>query len=508
MRAWWRRPEWLLLVPAALYALCLRAYYVGFFNDDAFYIIGARALLRLGRYVELHSPDLRPFYTHPPGYAWLLAPWGAVTGDTLLGYQLLSVALTLAAVWLVTRLAERPGETGPLAGRSPAGPGFVGAIGEPGLAAAAAFALNPATVTLSGVVLSEVPFIAFSLATLALARRRWEDRGAGTWVLLGLLAGYVTSLRLSGLSLVLALGGCLLLERRWREAALAGTCSAAVFLPHLVRVRLALGQSETRIVEMLEPYGRDPVAGLAAAVAGGVPYYVYELFGRTLFRAPGWLGGILAALAAGLAAWGLIRWGHRGWRKLPVAFFMVYVAVHLLWPYRSGRYAYPALPLACVFLFAGAAEAERRLRRRGLVLGLLALSVTLSAWPVARAVRASLSEKTDRTAGPQRTAAWIRENTPPEGVFAANYDGRVYLLTGRRCLHLPSAGGAETLRDWLRDFRVDYVLAEDLSGYMRRSTGIVEARRPLDAAELEALLGAGARAFAEPAEGTVVFRAP
>ncbi len=480
MRARPFRPELLLVFPAALYLLCLRAYYVGFFNDDALYIIGARAFLRLGRYVELHAPDLRPFYTHPPGYALLLAAWGALTGDTLLGYQLLSVALTLASVWLLWRLS---GST----------------------CAAAAFALSPATVTLSGVVLSEVPFIAVSLAALAAAEKWWSVRSWKVWAGLGLLAGYLVHVRLSGAALVVALAGCLAWERRWREAAVSGAASLVVFLPHLVRVRLALGQSETRIVEMLEPYGSNPAGGLLSAAVAGVPYYVGELFGRELFRAPGVLGGILAAAAAAVAILGARARGLSGPRKLAALFFAVYAAVHLAWPYRSGRYAYPVLPLACLFLFAGLAALEERFKRRGLALAALALSVFLGAFPIGKAIGAATRRDTPLTRGPDRTSAWIREHTPPEAVFAANYDGRLWLLTGRRCLHLPTAGGADALPAWLRDNRVDYVLAEDLAGYMRR-TAAGESRRPLEASELEARLGLDAKVFSDAAEGAAVFR--
>ena len=78
-----------------LYLLSLRAYYVGFFNDDAFYIIGARSLLS-GRYAQLNVPGEPPFISHLPGYSLLLAPVALVSGGALWPYQVLSVAFMLA----------------------------------------------------------------------------------------------------------------------------------------------------------------------------------------------------------------------------------------------------------------------------------------------------------------------------------------------------------------------------------------------------------------------------
>ncbi|MBI5201969.1 MAG: glycosyltransferase family 39 protein, partial [Elusimicrobia bacterium] len=353
-------------------------------------------------------------------------------------------------------------------------------------------------VSLSGVVLSEVPFLFLSLAALLAAERVWDERDWKPWAALGFMAGFLAHVRLSGAAMTVALVGCLAFERRWRQAAIAGGFSALVFVPHLVRVKLALGTGETRIVEMLEPYGSNPVGGLLSAAAAGVPYYVSELFGRELFRAPGLAGGLLAFAAALAALYGAWRRGFAGARKLAPAFFAVYAAVHLAWPYRSGRYAYPVLPLASLFVFAG-------LERRGLTIAALLISLCLSAVPVGRVLQASRHRSSPMALGPDRTSAWIREHTPPEAVFAANYDGRLWLLTSRRCLHLPTAGGAEQLGEWLRANRVDFVLAEDLSGYMRR-TSAGESRRPLETSELESRLGVDARAFADPAEGTAVYR--
>lgn len=58
---WFQQPDFwagLLALTLGIYLLSLGAYYVGFFNDDAFYLIGARSLLG-GNYTELSHPDIR-----------------------------------------------------------------------------------------------------------------------------------------------------------------------------------------------------------------------------------------------------------------------------------------------------------------------------------------------------------------------------------------------------------------------------------------------------------------
>src|SRR5258706_4707526 len=91
---------WIFISTAGvLYLLSLHAYYVGFFNDDAFYLIGARSLLH-GFYRELNQPGLPPLM-YMPGYPLLLCPFSFFSPQNFLPHQIFSVAMTLAALVLL-----------------------------------------------------------------------------------------------------------------------------------------------------------------------------------------------------------------------------------------------------------------------------------------------------------------------------------------------------------------------------------------------------------------------
>ena len=56
----WRPAFWALFgLLVILYALAFRTYYIGYFNDDASYLIGAKSLLT-GRYADLSAPGEPP----------------------------------------------------------------------------------------------------------------------------------------------------------------------------------------------------------------------------------------------------------------------------------------------------------------------------------------------------------------------------------------------------------------------------------------------------------------
>ncbi|MDE2291072.1 MAG: glycosyltransferase family 39 protein, partial [Elusimicrobia bacterium] len=243
------RRAWLVLFAAAgvLYVLARRAYWVGFFNDDAFYLIGARSLLA-GRFAELNHPLAPPLIQYLPGYPLLLAPVLALFRGSWLACRLESALFMLgsagAAAWALGEELDEPGR----------------------LLLAALCLLNPLALSLSGAILSDAPFTLAALLVVGTAKRRWGRRDAGTWLLLGAAAGASFYLRAVGLALPLALGLVLLPERRWKEAALALGAAAAVVAPWLVRNHLARGQALLYAGELGGPFEASPWREAAGAL--------------------------------------------------------------------------------------------------------------------------------------------------------------------------------------------------------------------------------------------------
>lgn len=483
----------LLASLAVLYLLCLRAYYVGFFNDDAFYLIGARSLLQGGGLRELNAPGAPPLLNYLPGYPLLLAQWAWLFGESTRAAQLLSVLLTLSGLALMWVL---------LSSELPA---------AVALSAVCVAGFNPLTASVSGAVLADLPYFALTPLVFLAAAAAWPRRQPWVWAGLGALCGVCFLVRPTGAAFVLALLLCLLAERRWSAVFWAAAGAAAAAGPWLLRNWLLSGLPLSHGAELAAPWRDNLRAGLTARLARNAVYYGPELFWRTLFRWPAWsrletatvfLG--LAALAAGLRAWGL-----RGWRKLLTVYAVLYAALHLQLHLQSGRYVFTFLPVAVPMIFLGAREADRRWRLRGaLVPGLLALSAALSAAPVLRVARVSLRGHTPLNTPPERTVAWIRGETSPDDVLAADLDGRLHLLCGRRTVRLPKAAGPEAFHSRLRAAGAAYLLAAPNDGFMTtisRNTS----HDPLPEGRLALLLSDRTRyepVFADAAEGTAIYR--
>ncbi|MBI4370807.1 MAG: glycosyltransferase family 39 protein [Elusimicrobia bacterium] len=474
----------LLAAAGILFWLCRHAYYVGFFNDDAFYLIGAKSLL-LGRYAELSAPGAPPLVNYMPGWPLLLAPAVALAGDRLAILQGFAILIHLAALALFAAVVED--EDG-------------AEIGDWVLACAA---LSPLIASTAGTLLSDGPLL--FLASLALFLfSRFRRQGAISFGL-GAVLALAALARPTGICLALAFAAVLAFDRRRRPAALALFPAAAALGAWLLRGSLLAGGSWN--------YSRELFSSASAAgfpVVENAFFALRAVFERSLWR---WPFGNDAPWAAVLASTGaaLALVGSRGLRR-PVSraaalFGVLFLLPHWIWSKQAERYFVPLLPLAAWLVLRGAFAAAGAGRRgRWALRGAAVLSLLFSASPTARVLAASRHPATPLNVPPAAAAQWLRARASG-AALAAEYDGRWHLLTGLSVAHIPyDVRDPASLERFCRRSGVSYILVEDTSFGLRPSGG---AYAVPSASDLRALLRAIPRAslaFEDPAGRVQVWR--
>jgi len=490
---------------AVVQLLCLPGHYLGWAHDDVIYALAARSLLG-GAYTLGISPGLPPLTEMTPGWPLLLAPAALVSADSPAGYQLWSwlwLVLCDVLVWLWLR---RRLEAGTAA------------------AAAALFALNPLVLSRSGVVMSEVPFLAVMLALLLRLESRAGLRGWQS----GLGLGFAWLVRPGALPLLPAVWGWYLWKRRYREAAYSAAVAAAVVLLWKAWVGLA-GRSIAEISELAMTLPGQGASGLAGTALWNVSHAL-TLWGRSAlpWAAPPastsalCVGTVLAFLAAaGLAPFafralvvllsrgprGDIRRGDGSGRRYETA--VVYLAggilMHAVWPWWYERYLVSFLP----FLIWGLASlAAARLPRRWAAAALAA--AVLLPLP-AQGTRLMRGDRARQRPELMRTYAWIRANTPAYALLTSPFYARDAFYTGRPSVPLPvraAESAAGDLAGRLRRARVGYLLWQDIPD-LGSSLGprFVWTRR-LRRLEAELAAAGLTRVFTDEVEGAVVYLVP
>jgi hypothetical protein len=476
-----RRRAALLASTAALFWLCRRAYYVGFFNDDAFYLIGAKSLLT-GRYAELQAPGAPPLVNYLPGWPLMLAPAVAFARGSLAALQAWAVLLHVAALGLLAGVFER--EDG-------------AEIADLTLAALAA---SPLIASTAGTLLSDGPMLFCAAASLAVLPRLRPRRDWPAWLCFGLALGLAALTRPTGLALAAAVALTLASERRFREAALAlGTASAALGA-WLWRDAALSGAGWN--------YWREASSSARSAgilLASNAAFAARDLFARALWRPP-FAAPAAAGAALALAGTALCALGFRRLRspeaRAAALFAVLFLAPHLLWAKQASRYLIPVLPFALWGVLRGLSSFGRRAALAGAV-----LAIVLSGLATARVVAASWSPAPPLGVPPARAASFLRGRAVARTVVAAEYDARWNLLTGLPCVHIPyDARTPEALARFLAEGRVGFVVVEDTGFALRPAAGAYTVPTSVDLRGLLERSLAARLEWSDPEERAEVWR--
>ncbi|GMR13833.1 MAG: hypothetical protein BMS9Abin29_2052 [Gemmatimonadota bacterium] len=462
-------------------------------GDNAGYLSLAHSLVTAGTYVEQWDPEARPHTKYPPVYPAILAGAMVVGAEGWGAFKAISVFFVVVSVFVTFLWAlERRG------------PGFAVVL-------ALLLAFSPAMLWSSRWILSDPPFLALTLLTLWAFHHAARERASPAWLWAGAAAAILaTFTRTAGLPLVLAVGGWLVLERRWKSLAAFG---AAFALPSgfwWLRSQNSGGAEYVSEFWMINPYDPDlgnvGVGGLASRVLENLNGYVFTHIPAGLAPYP---RGVLAALGLMLVGAAVVGWALRLRRERSVTelFTPLYFGLILVWPavWSGDRFALPLYPLLLFYAGEALVDGSRRLHRR-LPWAVAGLAVAVLGVPAVHAwsglVReASACAKVVEESGPfgcysigfqefTLVARWAGENLPDGAAVFTRKPRIFYTLSGVPSRTYPLS------RDPERFFReadaagIEYVVLDRVDQLGELYVGSVVGARPEAFCSLIAARGA------------------
>jgi hypothetical protein len=474
--------------------LAIGPWPVGVFQDDGLYVILAKSLATGEGYRFLNLPGAPNATHYPPGYpAFLAVLWklypdfpGNVTLFKFANAALIGLATALVCRFAMTRMALGSGAA---------------------LAAAILFTACTPVLLLSVMVMSEPLFLAVLLASLLLAERAADTPTVRNVVVAAMAGALLAHVRTLGLLVIPALAIVLLMRRQWRAASVAVATGAAAMGPWQLWVRnhahevpaLFSGKYGDYFGWWSEAVRADGTGflwgtamhnvralaayGLEATASGGFPTVVRY--------------GAVAALAA-LLIGGLFRLATRA--PVTASFVAAYLGVVLVWPFSPPRFLFgiwPLIGMACVmsaqWVAGGARGAPTAPRRLSRMVGALPAALLLAGYLTYNwlAVTGSAWDQLQKGVADraQPLAEWTVRHAPADAVLATDDDALMYLYTGRHAIPTgrftpqeylrpqTPAFAVESLREILRTYPVDYVLASSEYG-MYAVRGLVTAGPP------------------------------
>jgi len=420
----------------AVALLTITPWPVGVFQDDAIYVVLAKALASGEGFRMINMPGA-PHGTHfPPGYPLVLAAlWKLFPSfpDNIVVFKFLNAAF-LAGTAVGTYHF----------GRARLGLGPLGAA-----AAALLGTISVVVLMITGVVLSEPLYMLLVIPTLVLAERAAEDGSPRTAAGAGAMIGVLALVRTVGTFLVPAALLVLLVRRRWRSAAILLLGALVFIVPWQLWISAYQAEMPSPFVGKYGAYGPWLAQGYKT---GGLPF-AWAVLGKNANELFGFLGYIALPVAPvwprlmslgtviGLAVVGAAS----VWRRIPItiAFLVCYGAIILAWPFEPTRFALVWWPVLAGLCAAGVGRAwswrPARLPLRLTRFAALAATLVVAAGYATYNARGARQKwwanlQSDASVSAKPIAEWVAHSTAPDDVVITDHDLIVYLYTGRRAV--------------------------------------------------------------------------
>ena len=442
-------------------------------GDSVTYVLLAESVLRTG---DGYSLSLEPgppeaHTKYPPGYPAILAPLVALAGRDFVLLKLVSVLFTAGSVLVFCVCARREREWAPW------------------LVLALAFAVTPGVIDYSRWMLSEAPFLFFTLAAIWMLREDESDADIGRPFVLALaasIAGFY--MRSIGGLLLVGASAAYLLRRQWQKFLVHGVVGGGLTIPWLVRNQLVSGETTPYLEEFLLENVYNPDAGtlgfsglVGRFFENGVLYATRELPRALVGSDSAWSGNLLivcvAVLVCVLALLGLVKAVRRGPGAAELYLILTCVAIMLFQSsVNDVRYLVPLIPLILLYAADGATVLATRLERPGWLAALPVYAMGLLAVLAIGAHAARIPGNQDmiarynagdRYAGYRpawrnffEAANWVAANTPPDAVVTVRKPRLFNALTNRRVMLYPYTSDTDSVLSLVR--QTDFVFLDAL----------------------------------------------
>lgn len=405
-------------------------------GDNAIYMILAESISHGKGYRDLYLPDELPHTQYPFGFPLLLAPFVLFFGMNAVILKFVVVVSGLAALYFMIKICES-------------------LFKEKVFFLIAAYVSIPIMINYNHWILSEMPFICFSLAAIYLLMKAPDNREYLYYV--GFVCGiYAVFIRTAGIGLVLGIIIWLLLRKRYKQFIIFVGMFVVIFVPWQLRsagVERGGGYIEQLLAK--NPYqmdlGRIGVADLVKRMVRNFTYYTFTILPSTLLPA---LKARFLEITAGtlLAVLTIVGFAIRVRRRTFLEiYFVVSVVLLLAWPdvWSSDRFLLPVLPIVMIYMYHGVAWLKDKVKFGYLVEVFAGIIIVLNTIDIIPAVRQSVAlnmayVKGDDYAG--YSSDWRRlfeiieltkTHVPQGSVIMARKPEFVYLLGRHKSLIYP-----------------------------------------------------------------------
>ncbi|WP_298866589.1 hypothetical protein [uncultured Gimesia sp.] len=368
----------ILLLFTAMTAARLNKLY-SFVPDSADYVLMARGLVNNLNYRQIDFPGEPYFTVRPPGLSMLLTPAAIISPYNAI-FAKLTVMLTAIMMLVLQYVLMRRLEHD----ENDLQPDRKSSIAWPILFVILLIATNPHIVFFSTIIMSEIPFMAFSLAIIYLISLDEERISKRNLILLTGLLMFLPLIRNVGIALILAIGIWSITKRKRWPYLISVFCSSATIILWMLRNHFLKSDFSTSstitviksngvggtLLSMLNRslnYFESVCQSIIPDTPGVIPTYErYLLDGNHVLPGPQLIYYSISIFVIAISVYGMLKCWERG-GALSLLYISITFGILSLWPWIQPRYILPLIPIILAFLPIGFISLGKRLaskRRR------------------------------------------------------------------------------------------------------------------------------------------------
>jgi len=450
-------------------------------GDSATYLILAKSLLQGSGYRELFDPGMPPHTQYPPGFPLILIPGLIIFGNNFALIKLIIIGLALGGFALLYLMLKRKEEN-----RNWLFPLLI-------------LAVSPILLEYSHWILSEIPYLFFSLLAIYLFDRFsvLKRNNYIFFILMAISVAFVYFVRTIGMSLVLACLIYLLYKKRWKELIILVVIVGVFIIPWQIRNSKVGGQTGGYFQQFFAKNPYDPELGnitfseYLSRVLANFKLYTFYVVPQILFPAItsivllNILGFVcLALLVTGFVV--IIKRKTFGTWELYLLFFM---GITLSWPqvWSGDRFLIPIIPFLLYYIISGLKHFSAWLKFKNLTPLIVILMVILALADSIKKIPTNLSNlsaylKGDKYAGYSidwqqyfETLTWLKENTPKVAIVVSRKPNFTYLLGQRKSFLFQLSNDPKRVIDDFYQKKANYLLYDSFywTGTTRKYLGPV-----------------------------------
>jgi tetratricopeptide (TPR) repeat protein len=412
--------------------------YVGRYNDDAWYVNAAK-------YMAGVQSVKKELASYPIGYPILLVPLAKLFPNGINVFRIPSLIMIFALPFLIFYFLRDFFDSDEL------------------LIFITMVALNQYSLSLSGAVMSESPYLFFTFITLIFYKRKIfkNDLSIKKIAVFSFLMAWMFYLRSQGVLIYISFLMYYVFTKKHREIMYITFFYLLFIIPLLITVK---GFSAGSVMNkyMYEVGVTYSSASILKSAFGNVLYYlkwglhsgilslVKNEWSAFLFQQT--VVYFIIAMVGFFIVSGFIKKDNLEYLKPIKIYIILYILLHIFWVNVSTRYVIPIFPFLIYYFLFGI-----KIFKKKVFYVLCAIILALYLNSNMQAIVDAASIQNSSTMRPMNTFKWIKENTDKDAVLLTSHIDRSFLHTGRKALLISFDSSDKFYTNILRN-DVDYVV--------------------------------------------------